>query len=437
MNTVACIFLKNLLNLPITEGHFVIVDKNSVDVPWLQSNATTLKCYDDDIPIHPFSCIVGRINGISDRTGMTRMEFYLPLQEFLPSTANNRMLINSSPCAGIRELIKTPYIGCVKNDDVIDLAFVFSPVSLENGTHAVAAGMHNVFICRYMYRDKDHVHVNVPVFASFVVTDIFDDPFPKRVWDGIILIQEICRSLLSTYSAKQGDYFYSSKKVNFLADVWKYFCAMQFHHHIVRRQLIGKRTIICQRLDDGVVAKSVRDTRPVVQYVFQTECELNWFRGIFGRTTTFGKRSRRPTVGNTKYLQHLDIINVIIPSTQEAVEAGKANGVVLRYNGKELVVKVNYHKFIYKDSNRTVCPCRVLNAAIAYSATLAAANHSANVLQIDALFRVDDMILEITAVRAEHVEAAIISPSVRIGEILIYDNKEFVAQQVRQYIRLT
>ena len=80
MNAIACILLKNLLNLPVTEGHFVIVDKNSVDVPWVQSNALTLKCYDGDIQIRPFSFIVGRINGISDKAGMTRMEFFYPFR---------------------------------------------------------------------------------------------------------------------------------------------------------------------------------------------------------------------------------------------------------------------------------------------------------------------------------------------------------------------
>jgi len=133
----------------------------------------------------------------------------------------------------------------------------------------------------------------------------------------------------------------------------------------------------------------------------------------------------------------MDIINVIVPSSCEAVDAGRGNHVVLSYNGKELVVKVNYHKFIYKNSDRTVCPCRVLNAAIAYSATLAAANHDTNILQIDSLFCMDNMILEITAVQADHVKAAIISPSSCMGEILQYHNKEFVAQQVSEYIRLT
>ena len=125
------------------------------------------------------------------------------------------MSINSGPCAGIKELIKTPYIGSVKNDDVIDLAFVFSPAFLETGMYAVAAGMDNVFICQYMYRDKDNVHVDIPVFHSFVISDLFDDPSPSRMWDGIIFIQEICHSLLSMYSAKQGDYFHSTKKVHF------------------------------------------------------------------------------------------------------------------------------------------------------------------------------------------------------------------------------
>ncbi len=75
MNAIAYIFLKHLLNLPRS---FVIVDKNSVDVPWVQSNALTLKCYDGDIQIRPFSFIVGHINGISDKAGMTRMEFFTP-----------------------------------------------------------------------------------------------------------------------------------------------------------------------------------------------------------------------------------------------------------------------------------------------------------------------------------------------------------------------
>jgi len=72
------------------------------------------------------------------------------------------MSINSRPCAGIKELIKTPYTGHIKNVDVIDLTFVFSPVFLENIIHAVAAGMDNVFIYQYMYLDENWIHEDIP-----------------------------------------------------------------------------------------------------------------------------------------------------------------------------------------------------------------------------------------------------------------------------------
>jgi len=175
---VPCLYLNNLSNLPVTQGHFVIVDNNSDDLPWLGSEATRFKCYKTEIPIRPFSSIVGRIIGNSETQGMTQVEFFLPLKEFIPQQFNSRMSINNGPCAGITEIMKTPYIGCIKNSDVIDLAFVFSPVTLETAPHA-AAGIENVFICRYMYHDENCVHDDIHQFASFVVTDLFDYPFLK------------------------------------------------------------------------------------------------------------------------------------------------------------------------------------------------------------------------------------------------------------------
>jgi len=218
------------------------------------------------------------------------MEFFLPLKEFLPQNSNSCMSINSGPCASIKELIKTTNIGCIKNADIIDIAFIFSPVFLENVTHAVAAGMENVFICWYVYKDRNRVHDEYACICILHVLDLFDDPFPKHVWDGIIVVQEQCWSLLSTYSAKQGDYFHSTKKVNFPADVWMYLSAICFDRH-ARQQLITKTSTICQRLDDGVIVKSVHVIRPAIQYLFQTEHELYAFHSIFGRTTTFGKCS--------------------------------------------------------------------------------------------------------------------------------------------------
>jgi len=90
--------------------------------------------------------------------------------------------------------------------------------------------------------------------------------------------------------------------------------------------------------------------------------------------------------------------------------------------------------FIYQSTN-TRCPCPVLKAVIEYSVTLSAANHAANTVQIDALFCVNDMIMEVIAVHGNRVEAAIILPSLQMGEIVHYD-KSFVAEKIHNYICL-
>jgi len=96
----------------------------------------------------------------------------------------------------------------------------------------------------------------IPHFKSFVIMDLFDDPFPKHVWDDITIVQELCQRYLSMYSAKkQGDYYSTTKnKVNFPADVWKYLSVFQFDGH-ARWQLI-KTTA---RGLNGIVAKSIHD----------------------------------------------------------------------------------------------------------------------------------------------------------------------------------
>ncbi len=434
MNTVF-LFLKNRLNQPITEGHFVVIDNRSEELPWLQcAEASRISFFNEEVPIrYSFSCIVGRIQGRSEMIGRTRVEFFLPITEFLPNHVNSRMSINSGPCTAVKELIKTPFVGCIKDVDITDMAFVFMPPFLD-GTHAIVLGMVNVFICRFEYRNAIEIHEQIPHFLPFVVPDPFDDPFPKRVWDGIIVIQELCRSMLSAYSAKQGDYFRATKKVNFPSDVWTYISDFRFEGK-ARKEKIGRTISIRQKVDDGIVTKSVRVERQAVQYVFETEQELAAFRAVFGKTTTFGKRSRRPTVGKTKYLENLDIINVVIPTPVGEVERGKHRGIIIRFDGKDIAITIHYHKFIYKNANGAQCPCPILQAAIAYSSTVAAANHAANALQIDALFRVNEMILEIIAVNDNFVEAAVISPPTRMGEIIQYD-REFVAQRVSEYIRL-
>jgi len=247
------------VNQAITEGHFVVIDNRSEDLPWLESaQHARISFINDEVPMRSsFSCIVGCIQGRSEMMGRTRVEFFLPINEFIPSHLNSSMSISSGPCTAIKELIKTPFVACIKDADVSDMAFVFMPPFLENSTHAVVLGMVNVFIYRFEYRNSNEIHEEILHFPPFVVSDLFDDPFPKRVWDGIVVIQELCRSILSAYSAKQGDYYRMTKKVNFPSDVWTYISDFWLEGK-ARKENVKRLISIRQKVDDGIVTKSVR-----------------------------------------------------------------------------------------------------------------------------------------------------------------------------------
>jgi len=94
----------------------------------------------------------------------------------------------------------SPY-AVIVNDEQVQLALLsiltreagFLPLPFSNAEEALW----------HLSNRIKSTETGIPQLPSFIITDLFDDPFPKHVWDGIILIQEICWSLLSTYSAKQ------------------------------------------------------------------------------------------------------------------------------------------------------------------------------------------------------------------------------------------
>jgi len=119
-------------------------------------HATTLKCYESEVPVaNPFSFILGQINGCSKTPATTRVEFFFLLKEFLPQNANSHMYINTGPCASMKKLIKNLTLGLSRMLILLILHLFTS--FLVNIMHAVAAGMDNVFICHYVYKDENQM----------------------------------------------------------------------------------------------------------------------------------------------------------------------------------------------------------------------------------------------------------------------------------------
>jgi len=119
----------------------------------------------------------------------TLVEFYLPLQEYLPG--HHIPDVSAHACEDIEEIVKTEYIGTVSNQDIVDLAFVLDPTFVDGKTNIVFLGMVNAFICCYVWCAKLKKLQSIDL-QSFPVTEMhvgcpnsIKDTFPKCVFDWI------------------------------------------------------------------------------------------------------------------------------------------------------------------------------------------------------------------------------------------------------------
>jgi hypothetical protein len=77
---------------------------------------------------------------------------------------------------------------------------------------------------------------------------------------------------------------------------------------------------------------------------FQTEKQLEFFRGLFGSTSTYSLRRRAPKLGCPNFLRKNDIINIVLNEKQNIPEELRMRttdgGVDLQFDSFMLVITV-------------------------------------------------------------------------------------------------
>ncbi len=377
----------------------------------------------------------------------TLVEFFLPVQEYLPGHHVPDMYARA--CEDIKELVKTEHSAAINNEDILDLAFVLDPGFIDEKTNIVFLGMENVFLCRYEWLCASQKMHNFVDLKSFPVTvmrsngcpSTIKDSFPKRVFDWIGLIQEHCRRVLCRYSERQGNFCHFTQEFNFPQDVWEYLCD-RFHKNGVEMMRMPRRSVIRTKTLIGLRTVSMRVSKPVDHISFKTERELNVLRGVFGTTCSMGLRQRRPKLGEgEKTLKWGDIINVIVPHNDG--DRIIRNGVRMNFNGSNMRLTINYEKYIYHQSgigvDANVCPCPVLFLTIRHNTPVlvlpAPPENDADVLQVDTEFADENTghVLVIRSVYNSRIEAETMEPSEFRGRMVSYTNCAYVAQCVRRY----
>jgi len=275
------LFLNNSNDQNVPIGSFVLIQRSCKTLPWE--------------PLKQYSSIVGRTCSdiIENNAPATLIEFFLPMQEYLPGHHVPDMYAHA--CEDIMELVKTEHTATISNEDILDLAFVLDPVFIGEKTNIAFLGMENVFLCRYEWSDASQKMHNIDDLKSFPVTAMrsngcpnsIKDSFPKRVFDWIGLIQEHCRHVLCRYSERQGNFCHFTQDFNFPQDVWEYLCD-HFHRNGVEMMQMPHRSVIRTKTLIGLCTVTMHVSKPIDHISFKTERELKVLHGVFGTTCSMG-----------------------------------------------------------------------------------------------------------------------------------------------------
>jgi len=163
------LFLNNSHDQNIPLYSFMLIQKSCLLLPW--------------DPLKNYSSIVGQTcSDISQSNDpSTLIEFYLPIQEYLPEQHVPDM--SAHACKDIVEVVKTEYSGSVSNKDVLDLVFVLDPAFIDGKTNVVFVGMAFAFLCQYEWCSKSHHLCSI--------ADIWSFPAPLMHSNGVWIASKI------------------------------------------------------------------------------------------------------------------------------------------------------------------------------------------------------------------------------------------------------
>jgi len=173
----------------------------------------------------------------------------------------------------VRSKVKELVVGTqtrINSNDIIDIAFVFSPDALEHYWPDVA-GMKRMYFTR--------VHGHVP-FSPIIV-----DSYPSRIWFSLICIKNLVRKILSR--KQQYQICKGSCSTIFSLEAWMYLC---LHFTPIRFQKRQTRIFQCSHLS----LQSKSSIRELSMIRLMSPESMNVARDIFGNTFAIGTRNHPP-----------------------------------------------------------------------------------------------------------------------------------------------
>lgn len=256
---------------------------------------------------------------------------------------------------------------------ICDLSFVFKDEDVSSGVFDDCRGMHNFFVLKHRITQGGTVSA-IPQHAC--------PPFPgciegfheywcidqcKLIYNNIRQIRVDMQRILCRVAQSQGDFSARTIKLQLPSCCWFYIknaMARRGIESMLRVKNSQPRTI----LSWGLSYQSHRHTGHLDVLRFDTQAKLVAFRDVFGHTSGFGVRKKRPKYSDGRSLLCInDVINVVSCDSDETqqpqeTDAGGSSskswqpfrngvmqdGIDLAYDVEDgvLQVVVRYHKVV-------------------------------------------------------------------------------------------
>ena len=259
--------------------------------------------------------------------------------------------------SGMREVYATGSFYKVPRETfaaaVKSVAFVFMLDDLQYPNHFWCAGSTYCYVLQYnnyenpneLQRLTFSLEERVTCFPS--ECSKYDDCLPSQVWTGLCTISEMLFRGLNRTAQSQGMICTNRDKKNIPRACWAFLKSACLEADIECASRTGKRTVTVPLPGMSTIKK--RKTCPKEMLSFQSQAELETFRAIFGKQSTFGVRKKTGRLGTPRTtLEVNDFVHVVMPVEVVPDQPfSNKKGIVFTHDGNEIAVAVSYVVYVY------------------------------------------------------------------------------------------
>ena len=256
---------------------------------------------------------------------------------YVPLVAQDRYKLNS-----VTELVETNNAMWLGSNNIVNLAFVFSPEELKDGRHPPFNGMANLFFARYKYYDgQNTTYEQLGLFCSFSTSY----GYSYRLFSSLSHIRNEIDKVLYRVGMSQGDVGYI--RTYLPVDCWRFMSSFfRKHSNVIHFKDITKR-LCTKRNTYDLSQQKVRIGTVLEIAVVDTKEGLKMLCKLLGLSVGIGVRKVFPRIGlPVTNMGTGDTINIVSPT-----ETNK-NKFVFRYDSvaSSLSVVVRYSKWVYRET---------------------------------------------------------------------------------------